>query len=195
MVAGDSLRKTAGKVMAIEYRLPWKESSGRLQYGLNNPDGVNMVVLMVQDSLVKNIHHCAMAVDGENAFNSVKRQAVLNRLYSTFPELAVFVETWYLQPFPIWFYLQNHVVMVIWSAEGFNKETLSRLFCSRTHMPQFWREYSLGCKLCHQTHNSGLSWMISQPQFRSIWRLKPSKSSQRNWPLSTSEQYPENCTF
>ena len=61
VVAGDSLRKTAGKAMAIEYRLPWKESSGRLQYGLNTPDGVNMVVLMVQESLEKHRNHCAMA--------------------------------------------------------------------------------------------------------------------------------------
>ena len=52
-MAGDSLRKTVGKAMAIEYRVAWKESSGRLQYGLNTPDGVNMVVLMVQDSLRK----------------------------------------------------------------------------------------------------------------------------------------------
>ena len=36
--------------MVIDYRLLWEESSGRLQYGLNTPDGVNMVVFMVQDS-------------------------------------------------------------------------------------------------------------------------------------------------
>ena len=47
IVAGDSLRKIAGKAMAIEYRVPWNEASGRLQYGLNTPDGVNMVVLLV----------------------------------------------------------------------------------------------------------------------------------------------------
>ena len=95
--------------MAFEYRLPWKESSGRLQYGLNTPDGVNMVVLMVHDSLVITInrHHCAMAVDGEHTFNSVRRQAVLDRLYATFPELATFVESWYLLPSPIWFSLET----------------------------------------------------------------------------------------
>ena len=67
VVAEDALRKTAGKATPIEYRLPWKEASGRLQYGLHTPDGVNMVVLMVQESLKKNRDHCAMAVDGENA--------------------------------------------------------------------------------------------------------------------------------
>jgi hypothetical protein len=69
IVAGDSLRKIAGKAMAIEYRVPWKEASGRLQYGLNTPDGVNMVVLLVQETLEKNRGHCAMTIDGENAFN------------------------------------------------------------------------------------------------------------------------------
>ena len=78
------IEKTAGKAMAIEHRLPWKESSSRLQYGLNTPDGVNMVVLMVQESLEKHRHHCAIAVGGENAFNSIKRQRVLDRLYATF---------------------------------------------------------------------------------------------------------------
>ena len=60
---------------------------------------------MVQDSLAKNADHCAMAVDGENAFNAIKRQKVLDRLCATFPALAIFVETWYLEPSPLWLYL------------------------------------------------------------------------------------------
>ena len=39
VAAGEVLRKAAGKAMAIDHRLPWKESSGRFRYGLNTPDG------------------------------------------------------------------------------------------------------------------------------------------------------------
>ena len=42
VVAGDALQAVV-KAMSIEYRVPKKESSGRLQYGLNTPDNVNMV--------------------------------------------------------------------------------------------------------------------------------------------------------
>ena len=38
VVAGEVLRKAAGKAMAIEFRLPWKEAGGKFQYGLNTPD-------------------------------------------------------------------------------------------------------------------------------------------------------------
>ena len=57
-----------------------------------------------------------MAVDGENFFNSIKWQSVLDRLYATFPELALFVETWYLNLSLIWFYMDDHSVEVILSA-------------------------------------------------------------------------------
>ena len=103
MAAGEVLRKAAGKALAIDHKVPWKESSGRFQYGLNTPDGVSVVVLMVEDTLGQNVGHGAMAVDGENAFNAAKRQAILDRLYTTFPQLAIFVETWYLDPSPLWY--------------------------------------------------------------------------------------------
>ena len=102
-MAGETLRKTAGKAMAIELRVQWKESSGVLQYGLNSTDGVNMVVLMVMDTLQQNVGQGATAIDGENAFNAMKRQKILDRLYHTFPQLATFVETWYLDPSPFGF--------------------------------------------------------------------------------------------
>ena len=35
VVVGEVLRKATGKAMSIEFRVPWKESSGRFQYGLN----------------------------------------------------------------------------------------------------------------------------------------------------------------
>ena len=72
VAAGEVLRKAAGKAMAIELRVPWKEASGRFQYGLNTPDGVNMVVLMVEDTLQQNAGHGAMAIDGQNTFNAAK---------------------------------------------------------------------------------------------------------------------------
>ena len=59
VVAGDALRKIASKAMAIEFRIPWKESRGIFKYGLNTPEGVNVMVLMVQDSLAKNADRCA----------------------------------------------------------------------------------------------------------------------------------------
>ena len=53
-----------------------------------------MVILMVEHTLKQNINHGAMAVDGQNAFNAARRQAIFDRLYASFPQLAVFVETW-----------------------------------------------------------------------------------------------------
>ena len=90
--AGEVLRKAAGKAFLIDHKIPWKESTGRFQYGLNSPDEVNMVVLMVEDTLGRNIGHGEIVVDGENAFNAAKRQAILDRLYATFSQLAVFVD-------------------------------------------------------------------------------------------------------
>ena len=50
VVEGEVPLKAAGKVMAIDFRLPWKEAGGKFQYGLNMPDGVNMVVLIIHDN-------------------------------------------------------------------------------------------------------------------------------------------------
>ena len=96
--------------MAIDLRIQWKESSGTHQYGLNTTEGVNMVVLIVTDTLQPNVGHGATAVDGENAFNAMRRHLILDRFFATFPQLAIFVETWYLtlEPSPLWFYMQDH---------------------------------------------------------------------------------------
>ena len=98
--------------MAIDHRLPWKEAGGSFQYGLNTPvgDGVNMAVLMVQDTLRQNNGHSATTVDGRNAFNSASRQKILDLVYATFPQLATFVETWYLVPSPLWFCMIDHTI-------------------------------------------------------------------------------------
>ena len=76
VAAGKVQRKASGKAIAIDHKVPWKEASGRFQYGLNTPDRVNMVVLMVEDTIKQNVGHGAAAVDGENAFNAAKRQAI-----------------------------------------------------------------------------------------------------------------------
>ena len=60
VVAGEVLRKVAGKAIVIDYRVPWKEAGGSFHYGLNTPDRVNMVILMVEDTLKQNIHHGAV---------------------------------------------------------------------------------------------------------------------------------------
>ena len=91
-MVGETLRKTAGKALAIDLQIQRKESSGTHQYGLNTTDGVNMVVLMVTDTLQQNVGHGATAIDGEYAFNAMKRQKILDRLFQTFPQLAIFVE-------------------------------------------------------------------------------------------------------
>ena len=75
--------------MGVEFRVPWKESCGPFQYGLNMSDGANMVVLMVEDTLKQN---GALALDGQNGFNAAKRQTILDRIYATFLQLALFVE-------------------------------------------------------------------------------------------------------
>ena len=59
----------AGKAMAIDLRVQWNESIGTHQYGPNTMDGVNIVVLMVTDTLQQNVGQEATAIDGENAFN------------------------------------------------------------------------------------------------------------------------------
>ena len=63
-MAGETLRKTAGKAMAIDLHIQWKESSGTHQYGLNTTDGVNMVVLMVTDTLQQNVEHGVTVIEG-----------------------------------------------------------------------------------------------------------------------------------
>ena len=85
VAAGEVLCKAAAKAMTIEFRVRWKEASGRFQYGLNTPCAVNMVVLMAEDTLQQNAGHGAMAIDGPNAFNAAKRQAILDRICATFP--------------------------------------------------------------------------------------------------------------
>ena len=77
-----------------------------------------MIVLLVEDTLKRNTGDGAMVVDGQNTFNAAKRQAILDRLYRTFPQQAFFVETWYLDPSPLWFYLNDHTGAVILSRVG-----------------------------------------------------------------------------
>ena len=60
-----------------------------------------MAVLMVEDTLQQNGDHGALAVDRENAFNATERQAILDRVFSTFQQNALFVETWYLDQSPL----------------------------------------------------------------------------------------------
>ena len=105
MVAGEVLRKAAAKATVIEFRLSWKEAGGKFQYGLNTPDGVNMVVLLIHDTLRQNMDYSATTVDGRNTFNSALRQKILDMVYATFTQLAHFVETWYLTPSPLWLYI------------------------------------------------------------------------------------------
>ena len=76
-----------------------------------------MEVLMVQDTLRQNTGHSATTVDGRNAFNLASRQKILDLVYATFPQLATFVETWYLIPSPLWFYMIDHTIRTILSRE------------------------------------------------------------------------------
>ena len=93
-------------------------SRGKFQYGLNTPDGVNMVVLMIHDTLLQNADHSATTVDGRNAFNSASRQKILDRVNATSPQLAHFVETWCFIPSPLWFYMLDYAVGTNLSRKG-----------------------------------------------------------------------------
>ena len=67
--------------MSTEYKLPWKEAAGVRQYGLNTQDGVNMALLITEDTLATAEDLCALAVDGRNSFNEAKRQKILDEIY------------------------------------------------------------------------------------------------------------------
>ena len=112
--------------------------------------GVNLVVLMVEDSLKQNVGHGAIAVDGQNAFNAAKRQAILDRLYATFPELAIFVETWYLNASPLWFYLNDHTVAIIFSREGVQQgDVIATFLFSNIYTPVLENIYRRTTEQCH----------------------------------------------
>ena len=72
-MAGNALKKLAGKLLSIEYRVPWKEATGLRQYGLNTPDGANVVHLITEEALFSTEDLCAiLAIGGSNAFNEAK---------------------------------------------------------------------------------------------------------------------------
>ena len=57
-------------------------------------------------------------------------------LYATFPELALFVETWYLDPTPIWLYLGDCMVGIIPSAEAVQQgDVIVTFLFSNTYGP------------------------------------------------------------
>ena len=90
-----------------------------------------------------------MAVDGENAFNAAKRQAILDRLYATFPELAVFCRNWYLDPSPLWFFLNDHTVAIIWSREGVQQgDVIATFLFSNLYSPALENIYRRASTLC-----------------------------------------------
>ena len=62
-----------------------EESAGPHQYGPDTADGVNMVVLMLPDTLQQNIGHGATAVDGQSAFKCNERQKNLVQIVSYIP--------------------------------------------------------------------------------------------------------------
>ena len=91
-------------------------------------------------------------MDGENAFNTVKSQAILDRRYVTFPQLAVFVETWYLEPSPLWFYM-NNTVAIIFSSQGMQQEyAIATFLFSNVYAPILEKHISKGsCSLSFST--------------------------------------------
>ena len=66
VLAGEVLRKAAGKAMAINFH-PLGRKHGKFQYGLNTLDSVNME---------EYVGHSATTVDGRNAFNYTSRQKI-----------------------------------------------------------------------------------------------------------------------
>ena len=134
---------------------------------------------MVQDTLRQNPGHAATTVDGRNAFNSASRQKILDLVYSTFPQLAVFVETWYLIPSPLWFYMIDHTVGTILSREGVQQGDviatfLFTLICSPVL-------HNIFTRMDATPSNFLPSWLISRSRLPPILPHKCSQSAQRSW--------------
>ena len=53
-----------------------------------------MVLLITEEAILSSDDMCAIVVDGRNAFNEARGQAILVAINARFPELSIFVETW-----------------------------------------------------------------------------------------------------
>ena len=128
-----------GKALSAEYKLPWKEAAGHRQHGLHTPGSVNMVLLLTEDALATAQDMCAVAIDGRNSFNEEKRQRILDTIQARFPELSTFVETWSLTPSPLWFYMDDHSIAIIWSSQGVQQGDVLSFFLFLSSSTQFWK--------------------------------------------------------
>ena len=77
-----------------------------------------MVLRITEEAILLSDDMWAIAVDSRNAFNEARRQAILDAIYARFPELSIFVETWYLNASPIWMFMLDASVAIIWSSQG-----------------------------------------------------------------------------
>ena len=109
LAAGNVLHKVAGKAVAIEYKLQWKEAVGPIQYGVATSGGLDTVDLLTEDMLKKYSDFCAMSIDGRNAFISVDRQKFLDLVFQKFPELSLFIETWYVGTSELLFFMEDQL--------------------------------------------------------------------------------------
>ena len=113
----------------MDYKIQWKESVGGRQYGLSTPDGINMVMLMTDDAFNTEEDMAVEVIDGRNAYNAAKRQAILDAVHLHFPELSSYIETSYLSSSPLWFFMDDNTLAIIWSSEGVQHGAPYPLFC------------------------------------------------------------------
>ena len=82
---GDKRPVAAGEVLRKVVQGTVERNRWQFQYGLNTPAAVNMVILMVENTLRQDVTHGAMMVDGQKAFKNARKQAILTNFMPPFP--------------------------------------------------------------------------------------------------------------
>ena len=59
-----------------------------------------------------------LSLDAKNAFNTISRQAILERVNNLFPALTEFFLQWYGEPSELWFAYEDRLIRTIDSAQG-----------------------------------------------------------------------------
>ena len=95
-----------------------------------------MVMLMTDDAFNTEEDMDVEVIDGRNGYDAAKRQAILDAVHLHFPELSAYIETWYLSPLPLWFFMDNNTLAITWSSEGVQQgDPLSSFLFSLIYKP------------------------------------------------------------
>ena len=91
-----------------------------------------MVVVMTDKAISTEVDVATEIIDGRNAYNASKWQAIMG------PKLSSYVETWYLSPSPLWFYMDDNTLAIIWSLKADSKV----IPCLPSYLLQFINQFS-----------------------------------------------------